>query len=91
VSHYIPEAGGDGEEVEEAVRTLVSPRVLSHLAGLAVIAIIIASFPILLIHSLANSVSLVNAESLLALVLAFGTLWRQFRTEARARHVERQQ
>lgn len=87
---YVPGAGPDeADDVEEAVRTLADPAVLSRIAGFAVLAIVVASFPILLIPSLANSVGLVNAESLLALVLAVGTIWRQLRTEARARQVEK--
>lgn len=90
MSHYVPEADGDAEEeIEEAVRTLVSPRFLAHLAGIVCLLTIGITVPIMLIPSWANSVKLVQFESLLALILSFGVLWRQFRTEARAQHVEK--
>jgi uncharacterized membrane protein len=90
MSHYVPEADG-GEDIEEAVRTLVSPAHLATAAGIATLLTIGITVPIMVIPSWANSVRLVQFESLLALVLSFGVLWRQFRTEARSRHVERRQ
>lgn len=75
---------------DDPLGALVEPRTLALLAGIATLVTCAVSVPIMVIPSLANSVKLVQLESLLALVLTFGVLWRSLRAEARTREVERQ-